>query len=508
MGGLAGHMSHLYGDRGLKISELTSIIKRVASGDLQYNEKADGQNIFATMDNQGSVYFARNKTDFKNIGRSVEKLSGDFSSNGRIVQAEIFGDGCSAIKEVLQTLSEETKNLIFDDPRMPSTYINCEIIHSSHPNMVLYEKNHIQFHEFNVLGNSDYEEIEGLTILNQKFERFLSEVSGQELTIQSQIKPGATLSFSIDGPRFLPPRTQGSNPEEIELFESQVDQTVMMIEEMAADVGLTVQNTIGDVMVAKIKDEMLPSFGMPNEVIDDISHFLVFQTDAAGNKIRSKRASDSGGIETLKPFKENLAFHIGKEMADKFTLGKYKKFQKGFIGGAVSPLKDIIHQFSLSIVNGAASVIAADPGLASFATKAALGDMTRIRAALEAEYTDQPERLEGYIEKFERELALLGNIEEFAQSMEGVVINYIREDGMPMLYKLTGNFAPANQLLGLSSQGFEIKRELLNKAKAEYQKTPYTPEPDDIPSGSTPLQESIIRNMIRNSIRAKLPTLF
>lgn len=502
MGGLAGHMSHLYGDRMLKVSELISIIKRVASGDLQYNEKADGQNIFATMDLQSNVYFARNKTDFKNVGRSVEKLSGDFLAKDQFVQAEIFGDGCKAIETVLKSLSDETKNLIFNDPRMPNTYINCEIIHSNHPNMVLYEKNHIQFHEFNVLGNSDYEEIEGLTVLNQKFDQFLSEVSGQELSIQSESNPGSILSFTIDGPRFLPPRTKGVGPEDLELFKSQVDQTVLMIEGLMEASGLTLQNTVGDMMVAKIKDEMLPEFNIPSEIIDDISNFLVYQKDAEGNKIRSKRASDSGGIESLKPFKAKIAAVIGKEMADKFTLGKYKKFQKGFIGGAMAPLKDIIHQFSLSIVNGAESVIASDPGLARFATKAALSDMVRIRAALEDEYSDQPERLAGYIDKFERELALLGNIEDFAQSMEGVVINYIREDGMPMLYKLTGNFAPANQLLGLSSKGFEIKRELLNKAKSEYQQTPYIPEPDD-----SPLAETYIRKTIRESIRSRLASL-
>ena len=78
MGGLAGHMSHLYGDNGLKFSELISIVKRVASGDLVYNEKADGQNIHVTMDTNRNVYFARNKTDYNMMGRSADRIQSDY----------------------------------------------------------------------------------------------------------------------------------------------------------------------------------------------------------------------------------------------------------------------------------------------------------------------------------------------------------------------------------------------------------------------------------------------
>ena len=64
--------------------------------------------------------------------------------------------------------------------------------------------------------------------------------------------------------------------------------------------------------------------------------------------------------------------------------------------------------------------------------------------------------------KFNRELELLGDIEDFNASMEGIVMRYTREDGTPMLYKMTGPFAPANQLLGAA--GFETKERLLNRS--------------------------------------------
>lgn len=238
--------------------------------------------------------------------------------------------------------------------------------------------------------------------------------------------------------------------------------------------------------------------------MSDISNYLVYRTDANGIKIRSKRSSDSDGVETLKPFKQKLiTAGLTKEMSDKFTLGKFKSFQNGLVGAAISPLKDIIHQFSLSILNRASSVIASDPGLAKYAARAALSDIPALRRAVEVEFESNPDRLEKNLSKFDRELALLGDIDKFSQSMEGVVINYVREDGMPILYKLTGNFAPANQLLGMTSQGFKIKRNLLNKAKQEYAQIKHVPEPDD----SSSLQENRLRKIIRESINKVYMTM-
>ena len=311
--------------------------------------------------------------------------------------------------------------------------------------------------------------------------------------------------FSIDGPRFLKPANADLSPADLDLFNSEINDAVVAIESLIKGSGVSLNSTVGEYLVAKIEEEVLPEFNIPNNVLSDISHFLVYKTDANGNLIRSKSSKDSSGVETLKPFKQKLLnAGMTKEMVGKFTLGKFKTFQNGLAGAAISPLKNIIHQFSLSIVNRAKSVIALDPELARFAAKASLSNIPALRSAVEEEFASNSERLERNLAKFNRELALLGDIEKFTQSMEGVVINYVREDGMPILYKLTGNFAPANQLLGMSSQGFEIKRSLLNKAKSEYASMNYKPDSDDhfeTPEESEDIiSEVLIRKLIRESI--------
>jgi len=522
MGGLAGHMSHLYSDPNLKLSEVIKLISGIMTGDIQINEKADGQNIYVTMTPDRQVLFARNQGDKNAGGITLNQLINRFIENakkkGFYVEGEllptqiIFTDGCRAITQVLQSLSNETFLKVFNDPNMPETFINTEIIHAKQPNLVLYKKYHIQFHEFEVMGDSPYDTIEGLNLLNEKFDDFLSEVSKQEITIPSIV--GGSINFSIDGPQFLPNRSDALSSQDFDLFKQETESAITLLNQLFNDSGLTPENTIGDYFIAKLEDEVLPELGVPDQIISDISHFLVYNTDSSGVLVKGQRA-------TLNAFKKKLISVMGKEMTDKFTLGKNASFQNGLVGICLSPIKEIIHKYSLSILNTADSVIAADPGLARFAAKKALSDISSLRRALEAEYADAPDKLERYLIKFDRELSLLGNIEDFAQSMEGVVITYIRDDGMPMLYKLTGNFAPANQILGASSQGFEIKRSLLDAAEAEYaslqpemqvdlnnmrrKKSARTipDSPTDIlgnPDDSDDLMERRIRKMIRESI--------
>ena len=78
MGGLAGHMSHVYADLHLSLNDMHAIIDGVGSGDIKISEKADGQNIFTstatnvdiTLDEAGVVRIARNKGDITSGGKT------------------------------------------------------------------------------------------------------------------------------------------------------------------------------------------------------------------------------------------------------------------------------------------------------------------------------------------------------------------------------------------------------------------------------------------------------
>ena len=511
MGGLAGSMTHLYGDNNLKLAEILKIISGIKTGDIKYNEKADGQNIFVTVttttEGQLKVSFGRNQTDFKNVGRSVEELSNDFlnaamerdhyNPNETPAQVEIFGEGCKAIEIILNRLSKETFDLIFNDPEMPQTYINCEIIHADHPNLVLYEKNHIQFHELRVLGNVQHNLIDGLTILNNKFEKLMNELNGQSATFNVKRKstdPTTGLieeklvvsTFTLSGPQFLPSQKEVLKPHEFEMFSKESDQTIENLKNLFMVHGLGINNTIADFLIGRLEDVILPKLSVNENIISDISHYLINGTDASGQIIQSKQAAGPSGIDTLKSFKSKVGEYLEKEIAEKLTLSKYATFQNGLINLAIKPLKEIIHNYALSILNSANSVIASNPELAKHGVQSALGSLTKIRQDIIDSNQDNQELLNKKLSKFDGEMELLGDISNFSQSMEGVIISYIREDGMPMQYKLTGNFAPANQLIGMSPLGFKTKRDLLNQAKQNF--------------GKNNLSENKLKKMIKQSI--------
>jgi hypothetical protein len=46
MGGVAGHMDHLYDNRDLTFGEMKDIIRAAANAELSTEEKVDGQNLF------------------------------------------------------------------------------------------------------------------------------------------------------------------------------------------------------------------------------------------------------------------------------------------------------------------------------------------------------------------------------------------------------------------------------------------------------------------------------
>jgi hypothetical protein len=71
MGGLAGHMYHLYDNPGLTFGEIKDIFSKAADGKLSGTEKTDGLNIYISYSvRTGEVKAARNKSNIKDSGCS------------------------------------------------------------------------------------------------------------------------------------------------------------------------------------------------------------------------------------------------------------------------------------------------------------------------------------------------------------------------------------------------------------------------------------------------------
>jgi hypothetical protein len=143
-GGAYGHMSHPFDDKNLTFQDLKNIINLSLQGNLDMEstvtEKTDGQNLFITWAND-KLMAARNSGDLKSGGMDSKAIASKFSGRGNIEKAFTYAmaDLASAIK----SLSSAQKSKIFDNGK---NWVNMEIIYPASKNVISYDAPYIQFH--------------------------------------------------------------------------------------------------------------------------------------------------------------------------------------------------------------------------------------------------------------------------------------------------------------------------------------------------------------------------
>ena len=136
----------------------------------------------------------------------------------------------------------------------------------------------------------------------------------------------------------------------------------------------------------------------------------------------------------------NLKKGLPKELQTTVSnLGSKTKSRK-YIAGVLKPLEVAISDFAIEVLRGVKSYFVSDNDQ----------EVARMRAELEQSIAYlknlQASGDEKMGELIDAQLAKLGDIENLASSMEGVVFEY--PPGSDKIYKLTGAFAMANQIIG------------------------------------------------------------
>ena len=95
MGGVAGHMDHLYDNPDLTFAKMKEIMNAASDGKLDAEEKVDGQNLFLSYSvSEGKAKGARNKGNLKSGGLDASGLAKKFFGRGGLEKA--FSGGFSA----------------------------------------------------------------------------------------------------------------------------------------------------------------------------------------------------------------------------------------------------------------------------------------------------------------------------------------------------------------------------------------------------------------------------
>ena len=420
MGGVAGHMAHLSEDTDLTFNEIVSVLTKVASADIKNaTEKVDGQNLFLSVDGSGEIRTARNNGDIKKGGMSTD----EYISKWKGHPAEnAFTNGFKAVSAALRKLSPDDLDAIFADGRR---YVNMEIMYPKNPNIILYSAPNIVLHGLQDFGEED-ETPEMRQATKQKFSKLASLIDGASETVGEE-------EWSVNGPKLVALKKLADG--------SALKVVTQEIEKFAAPVGMDA--TVGD-YVKLVVDKYADQVGLPSEITEKLV-MLMLEPDEAKKR----------GITVV-----NLKKGLPKEQQSVVSKLGAKTNSRKYIASVLKPLENAISDFAIEVLRGVKSYFVDDNDK----------EVARMRAELEKsiaylkDLQSSGDAKAG--ELIDKQLSKLGKIENLASSMEGVVFEY--PPGSDKIYKLTGAFAMANQLIGRARRsGMQEEMEMMDDAEME-----------------------------------------
>lgn len=154
-GGASGHMHHPFDYTDFTLRDLKGLIRNLFTGKIEdITEKVDGTNIQATINQAGEVRFIRNKGDLNNPdgGMTIGDMANKWADKPSV--AKTFIEAGETITKVFSTLSYKLFN---PDPDTKIT-VNCECVVAGKTNIMPYVSAQVDFHDFWVYKkNSDGE---------------------------------------------------------------------------------------------------------------------------------------------------------------------------------------------------------------------------------------------------------------------------------------------------------------------------------------------------------------
>ena len=399
-GGAGGHMSHPYESHALTFGDMKEIIYRALSGKLDIEEavteKTDGQNIQVTWKNS-QIGFARNKGTVVNP-MTTSELQAKFDNRGPI--SEAFGNAGEDLTEAFSRIPQDKLNSIFKNGRV---FANMEIIYPATKNVISYETAVLQFHnlvEYDEVGNIVETDATGGALM----QRVIAEANAHmqktfKIIPPQQVKLGKVIDFEDQQSAFI----------------NEVDQLRNLYDLKDTDLVTEYHKAWwANVITTKAQE-------MNYQLDDSLLNVLVY---------RWAFADKSTSLTALKKMITDPAF-LGWVV--EFDKGDYKKYFKQ----NMEPFESIFLRLGAVVLNNASNFLAVNPSKAVQEIKSELAQLIKeLQTSNDIKTLDKLKVELGRIQR-------LGGFEAIVPS-EGIVFVYRGHT-----YKLTGAFAPVNQILGV-----------------------------------------------------------
>ncbi len=388
-GGLGGHLQHIYEDENLTFGDIKNIFNLASQGKLEnITEKIDGQNIFFTWNaQQNQLKAARNKTDVKTGGVQTNDLAQKFSGHEKQVQ-DAFTSGFQILNQAFASLDREILSKIFGNGG--NIWFSAEIVYPENSNVINYSNNSIVFHK----PRSGQGEQSGS---KANFDELIAHLE--------QLKQAVT---NTGWQLFAPIAIQLKQPIESSFLKAALDG----LQQIQTQYALTDQNSIGDLIEIRIKQDVLNQLSLSENVKDILL-----------SRLMNKTGYDIKKIKSIIP----VELH-GKIDALLKNQNEIKK-------ESIKPLETIVNVFTTEILKNIQS------SLVSNSKEAIQKIKNNTDAAI------QSVKLSGdqnNIDFVDQQLQKLKSTNNITSSVEGISFEYKGND-----YKLTGNFSSLNKILGI-----------------------------------------------------------
>lgn len=404
-GGAAGHIMHLYEDYDLTYDQLKNIIEKLSTNQIQSTEKTDGVNIYFGS-KLGKTKAVRSKSEFKLGGLDkIEFNNREFESGNNIKQ--VFNSAFNSFDRSLANLSDVEKQDIFGSNG--EIYLNCEVI-SGKTNIIPYDKSLILIHRS---GHKKFDENTGLltTIPEEENVRLAKTI---ELLIPKMNENLSDSNFQVMQTPF---KNLNLTVDDIE-----VDEMFREMVKYGFTEGMTIKQFLHTRVLRKV-NEVIKN----NKVSEQVTNKIL---DLPTNEI--VLADDS--ID-----KEHLRKTINSLVSNKTNIKKE----------AIAPIENAIHKIGVLLLSNQKSDFIDDEERAIETIK---NEVESSINKIQTLYSQDEKK----IQKASREIEKIGNIENINSTIEGIVFQINNK-----VYKITGNFAPINQIVNLTESKLPAKRTIV-----------------------------------------------
>ena len=393
-GGAYGHMNHPFDiEMNLTFSDLKNIVTKALNGDLETaREKTDGQALAISWVN-GRLVAARNKSHLKNGGvgaMTIGQVADKFAGRGGLTDAYNFA--MQDLSKAISGLSDSQRKMVFKNG---TCFMNLEVIYPTSVNVIPYGQPLLVFH-----GTFEYDKEGTVVGENQQAARILAGMI-------KQVNAHVQSKYTIQGPPMQ------SLPKSDDLSSRQ-GKYFSMISKLQSEFGLKDSDGVADYHQA-----WWMNFVDKNaKKLDAQQKIGLVKRWAFGNK--------SFRIADIKDDKlRTWAEQIDKQDQQKISKQNLMRFEEIFLG------------VGADVLSFMTSVLTANPDSAKKQMVSRLqSTITQVKGS------GDPKKIAKLKLELQR-LNALGGFDKIVPN-EGIVFVYGGNT-----YKLTGAFAPLNQILGI-----------------------------------------------------------